>query len=186
MLRSYYSYTFTNSRMPFQFNFIDCNLKNKEKNHLKTIEHAINVYISDYYASEYSKNNNRSINITNLDFILSARLTLKCKNILNQYDIGHFDKYKWCGITKYTIIKLDKVVGRILASHQNRNSDKSYNKPIEQIISNSIDIIPSKLLHASGTPKDIYRDTSSDTYRHDYLNPANKAQSRKLHRIFNV
>jgi hypothetical protein len=166
MLRTY-SYTLTNSRMPFRFNFTNDSIKKRDKEHLADIEHAINIHISDYYSKEYVKNGDK-INITSMDFILPARLSLISKSILNQYDISHFDRSYWCGIKKYTIIKLDKVISRIIASHQNRNTgDRMYNsnKPLEHIISNSIDIKSSKKTSTSYN----YSKSQNNIDKHDYL-----------------
>jgi len=108
------------------------------------------------------------IDTTYYKLVINCHLSLVVKNILNQYDIGFYTREKWCGIRKYTLITFDKIIPRIISIPPRNNST-----PIEHIVSNAIDI------------RDPNTNLSSNTSRHDYLNPENKAQSRKLRGIYN-
>ena len=64
--------------------------------------------------------------------------------------------------------------------------------PLEHLVSNAINISnPNIAIHTNSKSHNSPRlqksnDVSgADTYRHDYLNPTNKAQARKLRSIYN-
>lgn len=175
-----YSY----SRMPFKFNYVNNTIKEQDKKALQNIEGAINRLMSDYYARDYlPKHLREKVDISNMDFILPYGISLTVKSILNQYDIAHFNRRVWCGFRKNTVIKLDKIIARILASHNNLSRTS---QPIQNIVSNCIDIIStSPGGYQSKSLSKGSSSISSDTYKHDYLNPANKAQARKLRGKYN-
>lgn len=117
------------------------------------------------------------IDTTNLHLSVNRRLSMIVKNILNQYDIGHFEKSIWCGLRKSTLITFEKIIPRIISKPSRNNST-----PLEHLISNAISI-------SENISPNARTDKSSpeyDTYRHDYLNPANKAQARRLRGIYNA
>ena len=178
--------TYSYSRMPFKFNYVSNTIREKDKKALQKIEVAINCLMSDHYARDYMpKHLRESIDTRSMDFILPYGISLIVKSILNQYDIAHFDKHVWCGFRKQTIIKIDKIIARILASHNNLPQPP----PIQNIVSNSIDIIPSGNSSKGYQSKSLSLGTTltskADTYKHDYLNLANKAQARKLRGAYN-
>jgi hypothetical protein len=173
MLRSY---NLTSSRQ-FQFGYttnnttnttnttITTNITNQDARILNQIETEINNLVS----------RNKSLgqgflDTTHYTLVIDRKLSLIVKNILNQYDIGHFERKKWCGIRKYTIITFDKILPRIIS-----NPNRNFLTPLEQMVSNAINI---KIPNASMP--------TNDTYKHNYLHPENKAQSRKLRGIYNA
>jgi len=103
---------------------------------------------------------------------INSHLSTVIKNILNQYEIGHYARCRWCGIRKYTLLTFDKIIPRIMSIPPRNNST-----PIEHIVSNAITIRNSNATLVSSS--------KSNTSRHDYLNPENKAQARKLRGIYN-
>jgi len=173
---------YSHSRMPFKFNNTNYTIniiKEKDKKALQNIEGAINRLMSEHYARDYMpKHLRENIDTINMDFSLPYGISLIVKSILNQYDIAHFDKSVWCGLKKNTIVKLDKIIIRILASHNNLSQPL----PIQNIVSNSIDIIPNSNSRIGYQSKSINTSirSSSDTYKYNYLNTANKSQARKI------
>lgn len=168
LLRSYHSST------PFCFS-LSGSLKPADARVLNKIEIGINDMITKTRAN-YPNNINAYIDITNLDMIITGRISLVVKNVLNQYDIGHFERSKWCRLRKYTCIKLDKLIPRVI-----NNSDRvpSFAIPIEQIVSNAIDILKPSTKSSPCTPK---RNSNGDAYKHDYLNSVNKGEYRRARR----
>lgn len=152
-------------------------INNHDVRILNQIETEINNLVSRIKSL---KIRNSVIDTTNYNFVINKQLSLIVKSILNQYDIGHFEHNKWCGIRKYTVITFDKIIPKIISkSHQDVST------PLDQIISNAINIkLPYKNTFAN--TNSASNTLSNDTYKHDYLNPANKAQARKLRGIYNA
>ena len=75
------------------------------------------------------------IDTTHYNFVINRKLSLIVKNTLNQYDISHFERTKWCGLRKYTLITFDKLIPRIIS-----NSYRDVSTPLEKIVSNAINI----------------------------------------------
>jgi hypothetical protein len=71
------------------------------------------------------------------------------------------------------MITFDKIIPRIISKQP-----RDISIPIEKILSNAINI------NIPNTSKTIMN--PNDTSRHDYLNPENKAQARKLRGIYNA
>lgn len=172
MLRSYGSSTINY----FQFGYAIHTAANSNKltaqdaRLLNRIENEINNQIS-----RMQTHREGYIDTTHLDLVINQHLSLIVKNILNQYDIGHFERKKWCGFRKYTIITFDKIIPRIISRP---SRDRYFNTPIEQLVSNAVNIkIP---ITNNSDVKSV-----NDTYKHDYLNPANKAQARRLRGFYN-
>ena len=166
MLRSYNS----SSRKQFEFGYISnysTKLPNKDIKILNQIETEINNLVSRVQLLKLGY-----IDTTHLNLVINRRLSLIVKNILNHYDIGHFERAKWCGLRKYTVITFDKILPRIIS-----NPPIDFSSPLEQLVSNAINI---KIPSTNSIPP------SKDTYKHDYLNPDNKAQARKLRGIYNA
>ena len=131
MLRSY------NTTNKFQFgiaanknNSIINNMTYQDAITLNKVENEINNLVSRIESLQSG-----NINTINLDLIIQKRLSSVIKNILTQYEIRSLDKQKWCGIRKYTIIKLDKIIPRIITKPIRNNST-----PLEHIVSNAINI----------------------------------------------
>ena len=179
MLRSYNSV----SRKQFQFNYVDNNstkssksskssnyakINNRDVRILNQIEKEINNLVSRVHLLGHGY-----IDTTDFTLVINQKLSLIVKSILNQYDIGYFEQNKWCGIRKYTMITFDKIIPRIIS-----RPPRDLAIPIDKILSNAINI---KIPNINKTNMD-----PNDTYRHDYLNPANKAQARKLRGIYNA
>lgn len=205
MLRSYNttsrdSISSSSSRKRFTFNYIvnDNSKTNKITRQdiriLNLIETEINNQIirvlgqaQGQIQNQYLSIGNGFIDTTNLHLVINRRLSLPVKNILNQYDIGHFEKSIWCGLRKSTRITFDKIIPRIISTSSRNNS-----MPLEHLISNAINISNSNIaIHTNSKSPNSPRlqkltdESGADTYRHDYLNPTNKAQSRKLRSIYN-
>jgi hypothetical protein len=169
------SYNLTPSRQ-FQFGYTannKSNITNRDARILNQIETEINNLVS----------RNKSLGQGFLDttyytLVINRQLSLIVKNILNQYDIGHFERAKWCGLRKYTIITFDKILPRIIS-----NVNSNLLTPLEQIISNAINI---KIPNTNMPPNMQPNMPPKDTYKHNYLHPENKAQSRKLRGIYNA
>jgi hypothetical protein len=160
MLRSY---NFA-SRKQFQFGYTT-NITNRDSRILNKIETEINNLVSRNQALGKG-----FIDTTHYTLVINRQLSLIVKNILNQYDIGHFERKKWCGIRKYTVITFDKILPRIIS-----NPHRDCLTPLEQMVSNAINIqIPNTNM------------PTNDTYKHDYLNPGNKAQARRLRGFYNA
>lgn len=186
MLRSYNAA----SNKQFQFGYttpnssksaISTKINNQDARILNQIETEINNLVSRVKSLGIG---NGFIDTTNYNLVINRRISLIVKSILNQYDIGHFERNKWCGIRKYTVIKFDKIIPRIISK-----PPRDVSTPLEQIISNAINIkIPHKNTNTNtNTNANSTSNTpSNDTYKHDYLNPANKAQARKLRGIYNA
>jgi hypothetical protein len=161
------------------------NLADRDARMLNKIETEINNLVSRIKTLQRATTH---IDTTNLNLIVNNRLSLVIKNILNQYDIGHFERRKWCGLKRFTIITFNNIIPRIIsiASHE------SHPVPLEHIVSNAIDIKSPHSHHTrSGTGTGTGNKTGSSNDnrniddKHDYLNPANKAQARKLRGFYN-
>lgn len=143
MLRSYN----TASRKQFQFGYSINNsssnsapvlgnilysskITNQDVRILNKIEREINSLVSrnQSLGQEF-------IDTTHYNFLINLKLSLIVKNTLNQYDIGHFERTKWCGLRKYTLITFDKIIPRIIS-----NSYRDVSPPLEKILSNAINI----------------------------------------------
>ena len=182
MLRSYNS----TSKKQFQFGYTTSNssksvvstkINNQDARILNQIETEINNLVSRVKLLGIR---NGFIDTTHYNLVINRRISLIVKSILNQYDIGHFERNKWCGIRKYTVIKFDKIIPRIISK-----PPRDVSTPLEQIVSNAINIkIPHK--NTNTNANSTSNTPSNDTYKHDYLNPDNKAQARKLRGIYNA
>jgi hypothetical protein len=168
MLRSYNLH----SNKQFAFGCVvsdQSKIKNQDTKILNRIETEINNLTSRLKLLQQGY-----LDTTHLNFVINRHLSQIVKKTLNQYDIGHFEKTKWCGLRKYTIITFDKIIPRIISK-----TPKDISKPLEQLVSNAINI------NIQNTNNGQINNTNN-TYRHDYLNPENKAHARRLRGIYNA
>lgn len=156
----------------FKFGYV-LNNSNKITNQDARILNQIEMEINNLVSKNKSLGSG-FIDTTYYQLVINCHLSLQIKNILNQYDIGYYTRAKWCGIRKYTLITFDKIIPRIISIPPRNNST-----PIEHILSNAIDI------RNPNTNLSNNLKSSSNTSRHDYLNPENKAQARRLRGIYN-
>ena len=166
MLRRYDS-AFTIKQ--FKFGYVFDN-SNKMSSHDTIVLNQIEMEINNLVSGNKSLRQG-FIDTKDYQFVLNCHLTPIVENILNQYEIGHYSRRKWCGIRKYTLLSFDKIIPRILSIPSRNNAT-----PIEHIVSNAITI----------SNPNVKTSSNSNTFRHDYLNPENKAQSRKLRGIYNA
>ena len=188
MLRSYNPV----ARKQFQFSYVDnkstksSKITNQDVRILNQIEKEINNLVSRVYSLGHGY-----IDTTDFTLVINQKLSLLVKNILNQYDISHFERNKWCGIRKYTMIIFDKIIPRIIyeplgdvsipPEHIVSNVKLEQSFDVRGLDANASLVINIKIPNINKTHMD-----PNDTYRHDYLNPANKAQARKLRGIYNA
>ena len=108
MLRNYYLYSnntlnvFNNTystTQKFRFNYIKNNIDKKDLYILDEIENIIN-------------NNQNVGNVGNVcnKIKISGKISNILQNILKQYDVDIYFQKKYCGLKKYTVIKLDKII----------------------------------------------------------------------------
>ena len=132
MLRNYYLYSnntlnvFNNTystTQKFRFNYIKNNIDKKDLYILDEIENIIN-------------NNQNVGNVGNVcnKIKISGKISNILQNILKQYDVDIYFQKKYCGLKKYTVIKLDKIIDiynhNIFTSKIDNKMNNNVAKPI--------------------------------------------------------
>jgi hypothetical protein len=153
MLRSYSN----GVKKHFTFGYSSNNsITNQDSRILNHIETELNNLVSNIKL--FLPNNN-----LHLDLVINNHISLVVKNILIQYDIVYVELQKWCGLRKYTVIKFDKIIPRIIARPLRDNST-----PLDQIVSNAINIPNTSIRRKK------YPIAMENTSRNHYLIPENK------------
>jgi len=153
MLRNYYLYSENtySTTQKFRFNYIKNNIDKKDLYILDEIENIINrLYEIDNTHSHTNThthtNNNQNVgSIGSIGSIgsvcnkikISGKISNILQNILKQYDVDIYFQKKYCGLKKYTVIKLDKIIA--IYNHKIFTT-KIDNNVIKPISSNPIKI----------------------------------------------
>ena len=98
--------------------------------------------------------------------------------ILYNNNIDYKENRRCCGLFTFTICSIENVVNKLIEYRQQLQQLQK-EQPIQTILSNSITIKTIKTLNESINTNEL------NSFRHDYLNPANKSQARKLRGIYN-
>ena len=155
----------------FKFNIQNNNLVKKDKIILQKIENAINSILnslSSSISSEISQSSKlltKQIDFSNYVYIINSKLSLVVKHILNQNNILHFQRTKWCGCKIYNVICFENLLSTYSRMPKIKSGDRN--------ISNNVDI-----------PNSNSENQKINSYKHDMLNPTNKAAARRMHGIY--
>lgn len=156
MLRNYYLYsnntsnvcnnTYSNTQK-FRFNYIKNNIDKKDLYILDEIENIINKLCgidntnTNIHTQTQTNINQNVGNVSNVGSVynkikISGKISNILQNILKQYDVDIYFQKKYCGLKKYTVIKLDKIIdiynNKIFTMKIDNNVVKPiYSNPIE-------------------------------------------------------
>jgi len=136
--------TYSNTQI-FKFNYVKNNIDKKDLQILDEIENIINrlLKINNYYNQHQHQNHNKTI-IYKVSNKVSNKVSRIVQNILQQYDITIDIKKKYCGLKKYTLIKLDKFIANYIKINYittlNNQQKLISSKPIEIPINSNISL----------------------------------------------
>jgi len=128
----------SSSRKLFTFGYgtiTSMKIPNRDLIFLEIVEKEINKLVSRIQTPRIGENG--YLETTNLTFEIYQKPSLIVKSILNQFEINYYERKKWCGLKRYTILVFDRIIPKLIYKYK-YSRDNSL--PLEKIISNPIHI----------------------------------------------